>query len=605
MSVAALVVLGNTAATAQDYRFQVPEAVLHVYVLPDASARLEYEITFFCQAGAHVIDIVDVGLPHRGYQIGNMSASINGQRLSDIRKSAFVDVGVEVHLGGSAIRPGQQGKFQFTCTMPDLVYQDTTRKDFASLRITPTWYGSELVVGATNLSIFVYVPQGIEADEVVYQLGRNFDAKGTKDGQTFVGWSFPTTRFTAEHFVGLSFPKRSMTRVVHVSTFGLLVKWFEESKKAQLISGSCLAVGLAVLFFRFSGGTGCTVFVILLVGLIVLFTSSPKGHLLTWPVMLGLIAWNEWHLSYGRKRHKYLPAIVSVEGGGIKRGLTAPEAAVLLELPLGKVLSLVIFGLLKKGIVRQVEAEGFIVETVPEFCCPRKRRNRVASEKGTVVHGYEHAFIDLLMKNTKPARDLGFTRPMRELIETTAKRLAGFDADETRDYYRRIVARAWTEAESIGEIRQREKAVDQWFDWMVLDENWTGRFDRWEGRGWHYRPSWSRGGIDVGRSAAGGGGSRGPDVGGHTTLGDVSASFAGWAENTAGGFASTIDPTGLGLPQPQAGVLDLSGVDRVTADVFKAMAESSGKGGGGGGGGGCACACAGCACACACAGGGR
>ena len=33
------------------------------------------------------------------------------------------------------------------------------------------------------------------------------------------------------------------------------------------------------------------------------------------------------------RRPSYLPALVSVEGGGIRRGLTAPEAAVLLEIP--------------------------------------------------------------------------------------------------------------------------------------------------------------------------------------------------------------------------------------------------------------------------------
>ena len=75
-------------------------------------------------------------------------------------------------------------------------------------------------------------------------------------------------------------------------------------------------------------------------------------------------------------------------------------------------------------------------------------------------------------------------------------------------------------------------------------------------------------------------------------------------------LASAIEPGSLGLRAGGGGILDLSGVDTVTADVFEALAEasqSSGSGGGGGGfgGGGCACACAGCACACACAGGGR
>jgi len=65
----------------------------------------------------------------------------------------------------------------------------------------------------------------------------------------------------------------------------------------------------------------------------------------------------------------------------------------------------------------------------------------------------------------------------------------------------------------------------------------------------------------------------------------------------AGGLVSKVDPAALGISRQ--GVVDLSGVDKVTVDVLQGMAEGGGGGGGGG------CACAGCACACACAGGGR
>ena len=95
-----------------------------------------------------------------------------------------------------------------------------------------------------------------------------------------------------------------------------------------------------------------------------------------------------------------------------------------------------------------------------------------------------------------------------------------------------------------------------------------------------------------------------PSVGGKTSFGDVAASFAGWTENTMGNMADAIAPGSLQV-KGASGVINLGGVDKVTGDIFKSLATSSGSGGGSGGGGGCACACAGCACACACAGGGR
>ena len=70
-----------------------------------------------------------------------------------------------------------------------------------------------------------------------------------------------------------------------------------------------------------------------------------------------------------------------------------------------------------------------------------------------------------------------------------------------------------------------------------------------------------------------------------------------------GSLAAAISPSSLPSMAGRSGFVNLSGVDKATGDVFKALASSGGGSGGGGGGGGCACA--GCACACACAGGGR
>ncbi len=72
------------------------ELDLQVYVQPDASARLEYRLVFTNQPNADAIDIVDIGLPHSEYRINEMSAALNGTPLRTIRKSKYVDIGVEV-----------------------------------------------------------------------------------------------------------------------------------------------------------------------------------------------------------------------------------------------------------------------------------------------------------------------------------------------------------------------------------------------------------------------------------------------------------------------------------------------------------------------------
>ena len=55
-----------------------------------------------------------------------------------------------------------------------------------------------------------------------------------------------------------------------------------------------------------------------------------------------------------RRKLNYLPPKVSIEGHGIKRGLTAVEAAILMEQPLDKMMTMILFGVIKKGAAEVV-----------------------------------------------------------------------------------------------------------------------------------------------------------------------------------------------------------------------------------------------------------
>ncbi len=173
---------------------------------------------------------------------------------------------------------------------------------------------------------------------------------------------------------------------------------------------------------------------------------------------------------------------------------------------------------------------------------------------------------------------------MEKLVKSVVEKMKGFDLSDTQDYYRRVIERALKQAEAIGDIQQREAYLDQYLPWVMMQPNYkpalsVGSYNYW--------PMWAR---PVATTAAGGAvaagagkpsGSGSPST---TTFGDVSSSFAGWAETTMGGMAAAILPTALSKPS---------------------AVSSSGSSRSGGSHSSCACACAGCACACACAGGGR
>jgi len=594
-------------ASAQTLRFSVPELKMEIFIQPDASAEIKYDITFANNPAGDTIDIIDIATPHAGYTLSNMSATLNGFPVNDIRVSEFIDTGVEIHLQDHAIAPGEQGTLHFEFTMPDMVYQDTTQGDYASFQIKPTPFEPDFLQGTSDIWIAVHMLPGIAPDELLYQ-DVQFSDKITFDEHSVAAWRWTEGDLTDLDVVGVSFPRRGMSRVIEQSFLELVEKWLVDNPQTRLLLSTITLILFAIVYFRFTWGTGISIFVLLAAGLIWILYAIPISVLLALPFSILLFALNERRI-FTQKQH-YLPAIAQVEGGGIKRGLTAPEAAVLLELPLNKILTLLLFGLLEKGICQQVQATPLTLAVSPEYISkeiPRKRRRglrlKVAQDLGVVIRSYEHAFLNRIEENKNiPVKDIDFAQPMKNLINHTVRRMKGFDLSDTQDYYQKIIARAMKEAKSIGEIPERERYLDRHLQWLLMDDDYPTVFTA---RRYHYRPIWVRPFASSDRL-----GGSAPSMkssprspGGRTSFSDVTASFAGWTENTMGNLASSIAPGAIRMEGP-AGGINLSGADKVTGDVFKALTTSSG-GGGSSSGGGCACACAGCACACACAGGGR
>jgi len=536
----------------QTYSFGVPLLVMDVVLQPDGSASISYDITFSNYGSP--IDIVDVGTPTDDYNVNAMEASIDGVALGDIRTSEYIDTGVEIHLGSNAIPSGGTGTLHVEFSIPDLVYADTTNDANASFQITPTWF--ETVQGTSDIEIRVATLPGVAPDAVLYQDVPFTDKIQDEAGRVVAMWYLDDVSMTEAHRVGLSFPREGFTQINEVTFWDLLGRW---------LAGVLPVVG-AVLGF-------CVPFAVPIFIIFVVIRAISRAF-----------------------KPDYLPPIAQVEGGGIKRGLTAPEAAVLLELPLTKVLGLIVFGMLEKKLVRQTRVGPFTVEVEEAYRTAGREdltddearsryRREVARQKGTVIHQYEDPLLDVIESHPGVAIEkLPVVRPMEKLVKSVVEKMKGFDLSDTQDYYRRVIERALKQAEAIGDIQQREAYLDQYLPWVMMQPNYkpalsVGSYNYW--------PMWAR---PVATTAAGGAvaagagkpsGSGSPST---TTFGDVSSSFAGWAETTMGGMAAAILPTALSKPS---------------------AVSSSGSSRSGGSHSSCACACAGCACACACAGGGR
>jgi hypothetical protein len=246
----------------------------------------------------------------------------------------------------------------------------------------------------------------------------------------------------------------------------------------------------------------------------------------------------------------------------------------LLELPLNKVITMILFGLMKKGYVR-TEGNGtpkiFEIENIEK---PELKK-------------YEEEFLACL-KEDGTLDKAKLKKAMIAMIKATNKKIKAFSRSETKDYYKNIVDLAWRHVTS---AKTPELLGEEWSDkleWILMDkkydermeETFTGRdiiIPRW------YHTYWGPHTSTTGTGEIGGAGL--PKVSGA----DMANNFITGVESFSGKLVSNVE----------------SFVSSITETTNPAPKSSSGGYRSSGGGGGCACACACAGCACACAGGGR
>jgi hypothetical protein len=535
---ALLVGLWVAPVGAQQYLFSVDKNISHVYINRDGSVDVEYWLTFTCQPGYHAIDIVDIGMPNENYDLGSVQADIGGIQLTDVRPSEYVKPGVEIHLGSKAIGGGQTDTLHMRFNVPQMVYYDDEDESYASVEFVPTWFSKDFVSGTTYLEVNFHFPPGVTGDQTKWHY-QEFTSTSLVDDRLVFTWVNEKASGAEPYQFGVSFPNQYVDVVYEAPSAGLAT---------------------FTKLFSFLGSPVCWI-----VGV--------------WGFIM-LIGWASVS-GQKRRRMKYLPPSLSVEGVGVKRGLTAVEAAILLETPLNKVLTMILFGLLKKGAVTVLSEDPLRLE--------------VADPRPQNLREYEEGFLDCVSDRGKLSE-----QPLRKvvvkLVRDVNQKVKGFSRKDTVAYYRDIVSRAWQQVEGDETPEVKSQHFDEDLEWMMLDEDFEERTERTFRTGpvfvpiwWHrYRP-WATSAPSPKPSTAAPTSKRGP----------VSLPTLPGAA-----FASTI-VTGMQRTADKV----VSSVERFTGGVTKAtnpppVRASSGRSGRGGGYS-CACACACAGCACACAGGGR
>jgi hypothetical protein len=316
-----LLALFPTSALAQDYLFTLDELHVNVFVNEDSTASIAYTFVFTNAPGASPIDYIDVGMPNSSFSTSGITVEANGVTVpvsrSDYQGSGS---GFAIVMGSQSIRPGQTGTV--TVYVPDAgswLRTDSKDPNYASFVFSPTWFGKEFMQGTTNMSITFHLPPGVKPEEPRYHSAPSgFPTEPMtgidEQGRVTYTWSNQQAQGYKQYDFGASFPVQyvpagTVTQPSFAETTGI---------NPDDLFGFMCCFGVGAIIF----GSGA------------LSTVSAK-----------------------RRKMQYLPPKIAIEGLGIKRGLTAVEAAVLMEQPLDKVLTMILFGVIKKGAATVVKQD--------------------------------------------------------------------------------------------------------------------------------------------------------------------------------------------------------------------------------------------------------
>ena len=387
----------TSSVHAQTYLFSLDEQVVNVYWNSDGSIAVDYLFTFTNDPSADPIDFVDVGMPNNWYDFGSIIADVDGNPVS-LSTDFYGEggSGFSVDMGAYAIQPGQTGRVHvYVSNITHMLYPDDEQPDtHVSGEFSPTWFGREYVTGSTNLEVIFHLPPGVTPEESIYHPARGGSwpcateplADLDSENRVMYTWSCAEATGYQQYTFGLSFPGLYVPDEVIVTPS----------------PGSDSNIGLGAVIIGIFGWIFSNLgmfFFFCCFGLI--FIGGPT---------LGVI--NE------RKRKlKYLPPKISIEGHGIKRGLTAVESAILMEQPLDKVMTMILFGVVKKNAAEVVTRDPLEL--------------KINSPLPEGLHDYEKNFLEAFSKPVLADRRKGLSEMTVALVKTVGEKMKGFSRKES------------------------------------------------------------------------------------------------------------------------------------------------------------------------------
>lgn len=401
-----LVTYAGTAA-AWSGTYHLDNEWVKIWINQNGTIDLFYNITLTLDSGDN-INTITVGQPKADFTVGE-AIDQSGNNLSAIDVSQGSDFKVKVTLQ-SPLQAGQTAWFTLTTNVAHMIYNDTQNPGNVGMQFIPTWYNANI----QDLRVSIVLPPNVTTDMVKTSI--NWTNAFMEDGQLAVYWEKNDLSPNEQFPVGISFPKEYVQNYDTQPPNGFSIDLFSF---APYVVGFLFLIGFIFI------------------------------------VVVGIIA---------ASKKQYLSPQISMETLGVKHGLTAVEASYLLDLKPTKIVTEILYSLLKKRAV-WVEATkpSIKLRIMPGF----------QSKTGTSETPLRHYEINFLkaIREDGTLNEEKLAETVMSLRDNTEEKMRGYCRRDTIDYYRNIVTKAWTQVEQAGTPELASNAYDEQLLWLLLDPN--------------------------------------------------------------------------------------------------------------------------------------
>jgi len=430
-----LLLLIPHAVKAQDIQYHLDHEYAKIWVNQDGTIDLLYDIEISCDQGEISSDLgVRIGQPTDDFTV-EQAQDKEGNPLPWEDASKYEQKYYAVRVFLPTITAGETFRFTLVTNVGHMIWEDEDNPGNVGMQFIPVWW--DAVVNEIRVSIVL--PQGVTTENV-----RNVpDWNNTlsEDNRLILYWEGynlqPNQEFpVGEEYIGVSFPKE-------------YVEHYEVRENGILAFLKSYGVWIGV-FLLFVGIIGGVVYV------------TRKGN--------------------------YVRPVLRMETLGIRRGLTAVEASYLLEVKPTKIVTAILYSLLKKRAIWATSTEPSV-------------NLKIVKEHEEPLRYYENTFLRAIKKDGT-LNEEKLAKVVIELREDVEEKLRGYCRKDTMKYYEKIVAKAWDQVEQAGTAQLASKAYDEQLLWLLLDEKFGSRTEDafrtrvfepellwfWYWYGYHYHP---------------------------------------------------------------------------------------------------------------------